>query len=101
MGMITKTMILSAYNYGIKVHKGNMSKSEGKEYINSETGMDAGSANDYITVLLAMIEGKEYHRTINALATETFLENIGNDFGVDVQKKAALATKMHTDYYQH
>ena len=33
------------------------------------TGMDVGSAGDYITCFLAMIEGKGYTRTINLYAT--------------------------------
>ena len=99
MGKITNEMVQCIYDVGIKVYKGIISKQEAKEFVYTNTGMDLGSGNDYITVLCAMLEGIEYHRTINAYATEYFLLNIEKDFGIENRKKAAVAVRKHTEYY--
>ncbi|MBF4696038.1 hypothetical protein [Fusibacter ferrireducens] len=99
MGKISKQMVISCYENGKKVHKGLISRTDGKVFVNQETGMDIGSANDYITVLMAMLDGIEYHRTINAMATQYFLDNIKIDFGIEAQQIAAKATILHTKYY--
>jgi hypothetical protein len=69
------------------------------EFIDAFGQMKTGSAQDYITVLLAMLDGEEYHRTMNAFATEYYLENIGIDYGRARQITAAKAVKAHTEYY--
>lgn len=99
MGIITKDMIERIYLEGIRLYKGEIGKQEAKEIVNKETLMDMGSCNDYFTVLSAMLNGVEYHRTINALATEYFLISIERDFGVERRKLAANAVKKHTKYY--
>lgn len=99
MGAITKDMVECAYEVGKKVYTGEFGRTDGKKEINLRTGMDTGSANDYITVLMNILNGQEYHRTINAMATEYYLEQIGLDFGRESQQKAAMAVLMHTKYY--
>lgn len=99
MGVITRDMIECVYEAGKKVYEGMLSKQEAKDIAYSTAGMDVGSANDYITVLCAMLDGVEYHRTINAFATEYFLNKIEEDYGVERRKKAAFAVKEHTEYY--
>jgi len=99
MGAITKTMIECAYDIGKKVYSGELTRVDGKNQVNRQTSMDIGSANDYINVLIYMLDGNEYHRTINAKATEYYLVNIGLDFGIERQKKAAHAVDLHAKYY--
>jgi len=62
--------------------------------------MNSSSASDYITVLLAMLNGECYKRTINEYATKHFLENIGKDYGTEAQRVAAQATLAHVEYYK-
>ena len=99
MGKITNEMVKCVYDVGKKVCEGIISKQEAKEFVYTSTGMDLGSGNDYITVLCAMLQGIEYHRTINAYATEYFLNRIEKDFGLERRKKAAIAVREHTKYY--
>ena len=99
MGAITKEMIECVYDEGIKVYESMVSKQEAKESIHEKTGMGLGSANDYITVLGALLDGVEYHRTINAFATEYFLVRIEKEFGGERRKRAALAVREHAKYY--
>lgn len=96
---ITNDMIHKAYLYAKKVYNNEITRGEAKVEISRVTGMNNGSANDYITVLLAMLKGEEYHRTINAYATRYFLENIRADFGQEVFTKALSATEQHAKYY--
>ena len=99
MGAITKEMIEKVYEEGVKLYNGSVTLKEAKENINQSTNMDLGSCNAYLTVLCSLLNGVEYHRTANALATEYFLINIEKDFGTERRKKAANAVKMHTEYY--
>lgn len=98
-GKITEEMVEVAYLYAMKVYSGEMTRSEGKAEIVKITGMNGGSAQDFITDFLAMMEGKEYHRTMSNLGTSYFLENIEKDFGIDALKLALEATEKHIKYY--
>ena len=97
--MITNNMIHRVYELGIKVDKTIISRMEACNEVAMQCGMDNGSEKDYITVLLAMLRGEEYHRTINSYATEYYLESIGKDYGRIAQQKAAMAALQHTQYY--
>lgn len=99
MGAITNEMVKKIYVEGLKLYAGQIGKQEAKESVHRSTEMDLGSCNDYLTVLCALLDGVEYHRTINAFATEFFLQNIEKDFGIDRRKMAANAVKKHTQYY--
>ncbi|WP_286228505.1 hypothetical protein [Neobacillus mesonae] len=96
---ITSEMVKIAYEYAKKVYSGNLTRQEGKLAISKETGMNPGSAQDYITGFLAMIEGREYRRTMSNLGTEYFLENIKKDFGEGSFQLAIEATEKHIKYY--
>lgn len=99
MGAITKSMIEYAYGIGKKVYSDEIREIDGVTEINMQTGMSRSSANSYIMVLMDMLDGKEYHRTINAMATEYYLVHIALDYGLERQKKAAKAVEMHAKYY--
>jgi len=100
MANISNAMVQCAYDVGKKVYSCSIGRVDGSIEIARQTGMDSGSAQDYITVLLAMLDGTVYKRTINMYATEYYLSNIGTDFGIDAQKKAAYATLEHVKYYR-
>lgn len=97
---ITNNMICIAYDVGTRIYFSKMSRTEGSVEISKLTGMNLVSASDYITVLLAMLNGECYKRTINLMATKYYLENIGCDFGIESQRKAAKATLEHVAYYK-
>jgi len=63
------------------------------------TGMNAGSAGDYVSNFLAMMKGEKYTRTLNEYTTKYFLDHILEDYGPSALQKAVAACKMHADYY--
>ncbi|MBU3196001.1 hypothetical protein KPL26_04880 [Clostridium algidicarnis] len=96
---ITNEMTHRAYEIIKMVHCGNLTRNEAKYKIADETGMNAGSAGDYVTNFLAMMEGQRYTRTMNTYATRYLLENIRLEFGEEQFQKALEATKEHVKYY--
>ncbi|MDO9518440.1 MAG: hypothetical protein Q7J10_10410 [Methanosarcinaceae archaeon] len=61
--------------------------------------MNAGSAEDYISNFLAMMNGEKYTRTLNEYSTRYFLDHILEDYGQSALQKAVEACKMHAYYY--
>ncbi|RHW41673.1 hypothetical protein D1B31_08140 [Neobacillus notoginsengisoli] len=96
---ITEEMTHVAYTYAKKVYRGELSRTEGKLEVERISGMKAGSAQDYITDFLAMMEGKEYQRVMSNYGTQYFLENIRKDFGEQAFLNAIEATEKHIKYY--
>lgn len=97
--VLTSDMTAVAYDVSKKVHEGLLGRTEGKEEIVHRTGMNAGSAGDYITDFLAMMSGEKYTRTLNEYSTRYFLEHIREDYGESALQKALAACKKHATYY--
>lgn len=96
---ITMDMTRGAYEVAKKVYAGSLSRTQGKDEINKTTGMNAGSASDFITIFLAMMEGKVYKRAFNNESNLYVLNNIRIDYGDIAFKKALDAAQQHVDYY--
>lgn len=96
---ITKDMIDCAYEVAKEVYSGSITREEGKEKIACLSGMNLGSANNYIQIIQCMLKGKVYKRAMSIASTEYFLEQIGKDFGRERQIRAAEAVLAHTEYY--
>ncbi|QUG41287.1 hypothetical protein KD050_18730 [Psychrobacillus sp. INOP01] len=96
---ITMEMSKGAYEVAKKVYSGQMSRSEGKIEIYRATGMAEGSAQAFITIFLAMLNGEEYKRAFNNDTNKFLLESIRRDFGEDSYKDALIAVQKHIDYY--
>ena len=96
---ITMEMSKGAYEVAKKVYIGQMSRSEGKIEINRATGMVEGSAQAFITIFLAMMNGEEYKRAFNNDTNKLLLESIRRDFGENFYKDALNAVQKHIDYY--
>jgi hypothetical protein len=88
-----------AYRIAKKVYLGDLGRTEGRNEIVKLTGMNEGSAGDYVTDFLAMMNGEQYARTLNEYSTRYFLDNILKDFGIEYLKSALLACKKHAKYY--
>lgn len=99
MNKITNYMVAIAYNVAKKVYLGESNRSEGKLEVSSISDMSQGSAQDFITDFLAMMDGKEYYRTMNNYGTSYFIENIEKDFGDAAFLLAIEATEKHIKYY--
>jgi 5-methylcytosine-specific restriction enzyme A len=96
---ITLEMSKGAYEISKKIHSGQMTRNEGKVKINRVTGMSEGSAQAFITIFLAMMNGEEYKRAFNNDTNKFLLESIRKDYGEDYFKKALKAVQGHIDYY--
>lgn len=96
---ITLAMSEQAYGVAKKVYFGQLSRSEGKVEINKRTGMNSGSAQAFITIFLAMMDGNEYKRAFNNATNQFLLESIRRDFGEEALQKALAAAQKHVNYY--
>lgn len=96
---ITMEMSKGAYEIAKKVYSGQITRNEGKIEINRVTGMNEGSAQAFITIFLAMMNGEEYKRAFNNDTNKFLLESIRQDFGQDYYKNALNAIQKHIDYY--
>lgn len=96
---ITLDMSKGALDTAKKVYRGELTRSEGKIEINRRTGMNEGSAQDFITIFLAMMSGKVYKRAFNNATNKFLLESIKQEFGEESYRKALKAVQQHIDYY--
>ena len=98
-GLLTKEMTAIAYQVAQKVYAEQWSRSEGKDEIVKLSGMNSGSAGDYITDFLAMMDGVQYTRTLNEYSTRYYLEHIERDYGIEALYRALNACEQHAKYY--
>ena len=96
---INMEMSKGAYEIAKKVYLGQMTRTEGKIEINRVTGMNEGSAQAFITIFLAMMNGEEYKRAFNNDTNKFLLKSIKQDFGVAYYKNALNAVQKHINYY--
>lgn len=96
---ITMEMSRGAYEIAKKVYWGQISRTDGKIAINQHTGMSEGSAQAFITIFLAMVNGEVYKRAFNNDTNKFLLESIRRDFGDKYFNNALSAVQKHIDYY--
>lgn len=96
---ITMKMSKDAYEIAKKVYSEQLTRKEGKIEINKATGMNEGSAQAFITIFLAMMNGEEYKRAFNNDTNKFLLESIRKDYGEDSFKSALDAAQKHIEYY--
>jgi uncharacterized protein with ParB-like and HNH nuclease domain len=92
-------MTAVAYDIAKRVYEGAMVRVDGREEIARRTGMNPGSAGDYISAFLAMMSSKEYKRTLNEYSTRYFINHIREDYGEMAYQKAIEACRKQADYY--
>ncbi len=97
--MVTEVMTAVAYEVSKKVFENSIGRTEGKDEIVRRTGMNLGSAGDYINGFLAMMSGEKYSRTLNEYSTRYFLEHIREDYGEFMLQKAIAACEKHAASY--
>lgn len=74
-------MSVVTYEVAKKVYEGAFGRGEGKDQIVRLTGMNPGSAGDYISNFLAMMNGEKYTRTLNEYSQGYFLDHILEGMG--------------------
>ncbi len=96
---ITFEMSEGAYEAAKKVYAGSLTRNEGKIEINRRTGMSEGSAQAFVTIFLAMMNGEVYKRAFNNKTNRFLLERIREDYGEQHFRNALSAAQKHVDYY--
>lgn len=61
--------------------------------------MSEGSAQAFITIFIAMMNGEEYKRDFNNETNRFLLTSIRKDYGENTFRKALIAVQKHIDYY--
>lgn len=87
------------YEISKKVFIGSLGFTEGKLEIFDKTGINQGTAGDFITNFSAMMKGKRYTRTLTADATRYFVLHIREDYGEIAFQNAIVACRKHAIYY--
>ncbi|WP_219836140.1 hypothetical protein [Paenibacillus sp. R14(2021)] len=96
---ITIEMSKGAYPIAKKVYAGQLSRFDGKVEINKSTGMNEGSAQAFLVIFLAMMNGETYKRAFNNETNDFLLESIKQDFGLYYYNNALNAVQKHINYY--
>ena len=99
MGKNTKEQIHKAFEIAKKVHLNEISVSDGANIL-ANTGLKRSSGLDYIYAYSKLVQGKLYTRTINAYATDYYLDQIHKEKGKSGLKTALLALYQHIEYYE-
>jgi 5-methylcytosine-specific restriction protein A len=99
MSKNTEEQIHKAFEIAKKVHLNEMSVSDGADTL-ANTGLKRSSGLDYIYAYSKLIQGVLYTRTINAYATDYYLDRIHKENGNGVLKTALLALSQHIEYYE-
>lgn len=99
MGKNTKEQIHKAFEVAKKVHLNEISVSDGADIL-ADTGLKRSSGLDYIYAYSKLLQGVLYTRTINAYATDYYLDRIHKENGKSVLKTALLALYQHIEYYE-
>jgi len=97
---ITIEMTKAAYTASKDVYHGRLSKKDALDNLESNHGMNRGSASDYIVNFKKMMDGEKYTRTNNAETTNYFLSHILTDYGIIKLGNAIKAANEHVDYYE-
>lgn len=79
------------------MYSGQLTRKEGMFEINKSTGMSEGSAQAFITIFLAMMNGEECKRVFNNDTNRFLLESIRRDYGEESFIKAKNAVQKHLD----
>lgn len=97
---ITDEQTQAGYEIATAVYDGAMSAKAGVQRLHTEHGVNAASAQDFITIFKSMMEGKAYHRTLSIPATRYFFGRIAAERGSVALANAIEATRQHLDYYE-
>jgi hypothetical protein len=92
---ITGEIIGELYFYGKEVFEGRITAKDAL----AELPMHSGSARDYLNNYRRLREGERYTRTMNAEASEYFLQQILKDRGQEGLHTALRAVEAHLQYH--
>ncbi|MBY4677442.1 HNH endonuclease [Marinobacterium arenosum] len=97
---ITTEMTRSAYAAAKDVYERITKLGDALDHLESDFGMNRGTANDYIYGFNKMMSGERYKRTFNSEATDYYFNNIYMDYGLCALRNALQAATAHVEYYE-
>ena len=92
--------IQASYAVARNVFEGFLGKEAGAKQLQSQQGMNLGSARDYIKTFRCLMNGLKFTRTISASAAEYYLANLLTDYGPAQLMSAIASMKLHIDYHE-
>lgn len=95
---IDQPIIEAFYDYAVKLQNGDITYTEAKNGL-AEQGITS-SINFYLYIYPNLLEGRIFKGTINAPATEYYLEKILETHGLNGLQKALQSLSLHIDYYE-
>ncbi len=101
MPAITLHMTEYAYSQSVLVFQGNSTRLEAVERIVTQSGMNEGSAKDYVVGVGKILSGDLYKRTFNTEATDYILTKISQQFASNAYEKALISVELHINYYEN
>jgi 5-methylcytosine-specific restriction enzyme A len=96
---ITVEHIQLSFEYGRKVHEGELERAKAINDLIAKTGMKKSSADAYVVTVGLLIEGTIYHWTLSSNAIEIYFRNIYDLFGDRGLSNAIKSVKLHQVYY--
>ncbi len=89
-----------AFSQSLLVTQGKLTRMEAVEKIVTQSGMNEGSAKDYVVGIGKILSGQLYKRTFNTEATDYILTRISRDFSASVYETSLKSIELHIDYYE-
>jgi 5-methylcytosine-specific restriction protein A len=97
---ITIDVIRDIYSAAKDTNRGITTQADAINKIVDAYKVKRSSVTSYLRNFFHMMNGEEYSRTMNHLATEFYLKNIYSDFGYDKLQNALTALRKHISYYE-
>ncbi|MEK4451263.1 hypothetical protein [Paenibacillus sp. FSL L8-0506] len=97
---INSVMIDTSYAYAQDFFLDNIDRKLALQKICDLSLMNRGSASAYMRNFSCMMLGINYKRTMNLAATQRYLRNIYEDFGIVFFINAMRAVRLHMQYYE-
>lgn len=88
----------AAYNFGRRVHRGEMGLVEGRNAL-AEMGVNRNSALGLINNVRHLLDGTRYTRAMSVATTDDFLNWIRRDYSDSFYANAIVAVWQHIIYY--
>lgn len=100
MATITSNQIHAAFALSSDVYNGKITPGVAADRLNSETGLNLGSARDFFVQFSSMLSGAVFKRSLSAEAAGYFLSSLLATRGQPAANSAVVALWKHIAYYE-
>ena len=100
MATITSEQIHAAFALASDVYDGKITPGAAATHLNSETGLNVGSARDFFVQFRSMLSASVFKRSLSAEAAAYFLSNLLATRGRSASDNAVAALWKHIAYYE-